>query len=715
MYKKRIIETYAPIIPLLLGLILFFIFVGHQTLDTSNIAWLQLGDPAQNYLSWAFFRADKWQIPPGSNPEFGLDISNSIVYAGTIPVMAFLFKGLTKYLTEPFQYTGIWLLLCFLLQSVMGWKIGALITRNIFEKSLITIILTAAPPLLFRINLHNDLACHFIILSALYLSLKTNIEYRHVKWFFLIIFSCSVHFYFLLMIIPIFLSDLMFQNHTVNRDFLKGSAAYLTLTISALFLLFWLYGYFTVTSDSLSAAGFGSYKMNILSPLNPMGWSHLFGNLYNNANTGDYEGFNYLGLGLIFLIFANINVIKNNLQEITRKIIKHNKALIFSIALLTLFSISNNIGIGPLNLHIPIPILLENTLGIARASGRFFWPAWYSAAIFILWITVKYQSRRAAIFLLFFSAALQIIDSSAGWMPIYKAINNSYGSKFSTPLIDPFWNDASRKYQKLVKIPLRQPTQMYEKDWSIFSNYAINNQMGTNFVLLSRYDSGRLSKAKTIIGNSLITGSYDQNTLYIVEDDLIGMVNMSLKSKDDLFVRVNNFNVLAPGWLKCKDCPPIKSIHHLTFTYPEINSSDVISFNRESKGTFFLLNIGDQSSNNDIGWAYPESWGTWLAGSYGEILLPVLNEPVSQINLSFRSLINPNKIRFYINGELAKPIIQQFDENIYTAALEINPSQKSQGFIQIRINPISRISPKSLGLSEDVRQLSLGIIALTLH
>ena len=48
---------------LLLGLAAFFLIIGPKALDPRNIAWLQVGDPAQHYLGWAFYRQSPWGWP----------------------------------------------------------------------------------------------------------------------------------------------------------------------------------------------------------------------------------------------------------------------------------------------------------------------------------------------------------------------------------------------------------------------------------------------------------------------------------------------------------------------------------------------------------------------------------------------------------------------------------------------------------------------------
>ncbi len=48
---KRLAVT---LLPLLIGILAFFIVVGPRALNPQNIAWLGRGDPATHYLGWVF-------------------------------------------------------------------------------------------------------------------------------------------------------------------------------------------------------------------------------------------------------------------------------------------------------------------------------------------------------------------------------------------------------------------------------------------------------------------------------------------------------------------------------------------------------------------------------------------------------------------------------------------------------------------------------------
>ena len=76
----------------LFSLLLSGTFLGIENLRFSEIDWLLGGGDISNAQNgWTFFKNDKWHFPLGKNPNYGLEISNSIIFTDSIPLLAFLF------------------------------------------------------------------------------------------------------------------------------------------------------------------------------------------------------------------------------------------------------------------------------------------------------------------------------------------------------------------------------------------------------------------------------------------------------------------------------------------------------------------------------------------------------------------------------------------------------------------------------------------------
>ncbi len=164
--------------PFLLGMAAFFLIVRPQALRPTNIAWLSDYDQSQHYLGWHFFRNADWSFPIGLNPDYGLELSSAIVFSDSNPLLAFLFKPFSSLLPEPFQYFGLWLLVCFVLQAWLAWKLVGLVSRHLAVRLLGAGLFVLAPPMIWRMQVHSSLAGHFLILAALYLSLRPTRRLR---------------------------------------------------------------------------------------------------------------------------------------------------------------------------------------------------------------------------------------------------------------------------------------------------------------------------------------------------------------------------------------------------------------------------------------------------------------------------------------------------------------------------------------------------------
>jgi hypothetical protein len=147
--------------------------------------------------------------------------------------------------------------------------------------------------------------------------------------------------------------------------------------------------------------------MNVLSPFVPQN-SGFFPGLGGviDATGGQFEGFNYLGLGLLLasllMLPAQVGWLRRNLRQ--------HFALAAVFAAFTVFAISNRVFVGHwLVFELPLPIYVTEVLGILRGSGRFFWPIAYAQLAIV--IALGFRRARPVIALCLLGAAiLQVFD-----------------------------------------------------------------------------------------------------------------------------------------------------------------------------------------------------------------------------------------------------------------------------------------------------------------
>lgn len=146
---------------------------------------------------------------------------------------------------------------------------------------------------------------------------------------------------------------------------------------------------------------------------------------------------------------------------------------------------------------------------------------------------------------------------------------------------------------------------------------------------------------------------------------------------------------------------------------PTLKIDEVFTFSKVGNCRNCLLDVGTQNQTPLKGWSYPEIWGTWMDGKESLIILPVPKNS-SKLKLNFIAFI-PNKdskqeIEIVINQTLiAKETFNKAANNI----VEINLKNKfeNQQYLEIKFIAKNPVIPRELGISDDARLLSVGIVS----
>ena len=690
-------------IAVLMGILAFYIVVGPWALDPKSVLWLLHRDPLQHYTGWVFFRHTPWLFPLGLNPNFGMDIGTSIVFSDSIPLFAIFFKAFTSVLSEPFQYFGYWVLTCFIFQAVFASMLIKLLSKNWLIISLASGIFIFSPIMLYRLAWHMSLMGQFLILAGFYLNFRPLQNKRIMLWALLLSITTLVHFYLLVMVLCLWLASLFDQffiqkNINVIKFFKELGTVFFCIFITA-----WLAGYFAVTGKSIEAIGYGISQVNLLALFDPMGWSYLL--KWIPQTTGIYEGFNYFGAGAIWIfIFAVISVCMQKRYfyiNLVSLVYRH----IFLIAFLFfmfLFAVTNNVKIGNLSFTFPISESLLSICSILRASSRMFWPVLYFLMLAIIYFVIKGYRTNTAIAILLVGFSLQAIDTSAGWLPTQKIMHKQSIERSKADLVDPFWDVAGKHYKKvMLKPPMDMPPP--EWPWGIFGQYASKYHMGTNSVFLSRPDIEKMKKSKKKFEEILNTGSFSEDTLYILNNENAATILPNLR-ESDLLTRIDGFNVLAPGWNSCKHCFYISEKLKFSDLLPNIKSAELILFNASST----------HKSSLSAGWFMPEDWGVWAEGAKAALLLPLPPNGAKFVQINTRAFISSQhplqRVSIWANGIFIKQVdLKQGDQNLID--IPIPKQALIPGYVRLEFEFFDRIRPMDTSNSKDDRYLSIGLIS----
>jgi hypothetical protein len=107
-------------------------------------------------------------------------------------------------------------------------------------------------------------------------------------------------------------------------------------------------------------------------------------------------------------------------------------------------------------------------------------------------------------------------------------------------LSDPFWGDAAKYYNKVVRVPVWNEQAIWEK----FANYAAQNQMGTNSVFMGRVDQQKIERSNQQIKEALAQGKFDPNTLYSSYDSPGGKIKQGIYSHINTIWNESRLNVI---------------------------------------------------------------------------------------------------------------------------------------------------------------------------
>ncbi len=532
--------------PLLLATVAFFALGGAGILAPANIGWLAQGDLAQSYLGWAFYRDAAWAWPLGANPEYGLEIGSSVYYSDSIPLLAMLFKLVAPVLPSPFQYFGLWVLACLMLQAWFAWKLAGLASRDVVFRTVAVLLLVLAPPMLNRLGGHLALVGHWTLLAGLYLCLRPRQPRQWLAWALLVAVAMATHAYLFVLVGALWATDLV-RRHVDDRRSHVARVRSRTLkkivaVVGAALLSAWASGLFMVSGRGMRAQGFGHYKMNLLAPFDGAGWS-AFGLRFGTA-AGEYEGFNYLGAGVLVLALLALALALRHRAKVPWS--TRHTALATMAVVLTVLAITHVVGIGATQLHVPLPARLVDKLqGLpVQATGRVFWVVYYLvivASLFALSRTLRPMPLRLVMLGVL---ALQLVDLAPGLANVRQMNLSRAQATLPQSLQSPFWAQAAQRYQDVRRLP----TKVIAPGWEPVAFFARQHGMGTDMVQVARLDVRPFWELEQRKRAQLLEGKPQADSLYLLGDEMLDLARAALVNPRDALFRLDGRIVLAPGW-----------------------------------------------------------------------------------------------------------------------------------------------------------------------
>lgn len=549
----------------LITIVFFHFSYGLKILDPTNINWLMSAhhDWGTHYLGWAFYKNDSWTFPLGEIKSYNYPIGTNIGFTDSIPLLALIFKPFSYFLPEDFQYIGLWLFICHYLIALYTSKILKLYNCSNWLIILAIILMISNPVLLFR-SIHPALTSHFLILGSIYNYLRPSIgnaksiNKHQVLLFFV---STTLNPYIMVMIFG-FNVVVPLKHYLLEKTItLKQSILYPTFSI-LLLVIFWITIGMIEFNNGTSVASvepFSTYSFNLNSFFDSYGYySKILPDL-GRINPFQYEGFAYLGIGMMILIsFGFIYILFKLINKIIEKqVLKKWFILLFLCLGLLLFSITNVVSFNSQILAtFPLPKIIEKLGFIFRASGRFVWPFYYLLFIgsIIVFSKIKIKSYFKIAFLALITV-LQLYDIQE----LYTRWNLPSGT-YKTVLKDERWIEIMKNFDNIIIYPSFDYNYSinYNNDYQDLSYLALKAGKPISNGYVARANVTKANEFNSFLMTDLASGNIDSNRLFITTDKHISAFDVLLnegtvdihKMDNFVFIYKKNKNLLAKNFVE---------------------------------------------------------------------------------------------------------------------------------------------------------------------
>lgn len=521
----------------LIGAVLFVAIYGFGVLNVTNDAWLLTGkDLQQHYIGWKYYRDAAWTFPIGCHDGLTHPYMVSVLYTDSIPLFAIFFKLLSPILPETFQYFGLFGLMCYMLNGGFAALIVAKIRKNKVYAALGSVFFILSTPVLQRMfglltqnSRHTSLAAHFLILAPIaiwmYRERFQKIWKAALAFSILGVLCVLIQMYIIFIVGGLMCGYLL---HTLLEE-RKWKRVFIVFGSFALSFVaaFFVVGGFTDVLDS-GSNGFGLYSANLNALINPYEYSSFFSGM--GMRSGQYEGFAYLGLGMIVLCLIGIFLLIRRMVQMHKEhkcwirlkqfAKNHAAGLISLFIVVTVFgclAVTTWVYVGKhIIIQVYLPQFCYDLLAIVRSSGRFIWVIMYMAMIFGLYMTARMiRNKKVCTIVVALCLCLQLMDLAKPISQIHKQYTSEPVEENSM-VQNPFWDTQLKNYKHIVYYPV-VGYGLYQM-MQVGTKASMVEGMDVNYFYMSRFIKYSLvEKENKEIKKQFVNGTLDEDTLYIVD------------------------------------------------------------------------------------------------------------------------------------------------------------------------------------------------------
>jgi hypothetical protein len=502
----------------LLGVLFFAQYEGMRTVDPRECGWMLNGkDGRWMQIGWEFFRRQPWASPPGRITQMDYPLGTAIANTDSIPLLGIVLKPLSALLPEPFQYFGAWQLLCAVLQGVFAALLMRLSGAPWPYQVLGTALFLWNPIAMPSGEHPARAAAGWMILAGFWLYFRpvqsTSRRRELAAWLVLAALGAGINPYVCVMALAIGIAFFV-RRWRVDRalTFTQAGLGLASVLLTAV-VMWWIAGYFTVGSyHGLIAGELGYWSMNLLAPVNPMGWSRYLPD-QPTATAGQYEGPGYMGLGVLVLaLTAGVSLL---IHPPTRAAIAQALLPALACAILVVGALSPKVTLGA-DVVVELPRVLYAPLAPFRASGRFFQPAAY-LMLFLALRAVAHRLRPwHATALILAVVAIQYADLHDKLDEFRRRNTDESRYAWAQPLHWDAWRFATDTYARMILVP----AEGWDPEVTVPLVYlAARSGMAINSGEAARGDIQALWNYRRAEERRMSSGVLDPAELYIVHPE----------------------------------------------------------------------------------------------------------------------------------------------------------------------------------------------------
>lgn len=406
-----------------------FLVLFRATLDPRHVAWLFAPssitfDAATSELGWLYFSTGDWHWPLGSNPNYGGNVANSLLFSDSVPAFLVPLKLIFGVfgVEGQTQFVGIGIVLCLLLQSGLGFALVRTVrgSRGLATAGAALFCLT---PVLLRYWSVVSLFWQWLILAGLLIALRPlSPRARAVAWSVVVFVSTGITPYATVMLLALGGCEVTLRG-ALERAWRPPLQA-LSGMVAATLLGLYTWGSFAIRPGAAIAEPLGQYTASGLSLLDSGGYSTVIKDLPGGTD----NGYAYLGLGVLLLLVLAVGAALRSGPKrgewvpmglaLCRRAPAVPALLVATVAL-SVLSVLPELVLGSVKVPLPLPGRFLHALSAFRANGRFMWPLMYLVMLAAVAAAPRVM-RRGGAALVAVAVVVQVIDL----LPVFRYVSD---------------------------------------------------------------------------------------------------------------------------------------------------------------------------------------------------------------------------------------------------------------------------------------------------